>query len=1145
MAVETRVQQLLDELVESDATPEEVCGPCPELLPTVRDRWQKIRRLRHDLDALFPPPDQPTPQLPDATALPQIPGYEVDAVLGRGGMGVVFRARHLRLDRPVAVKMMLAGAYAGPREKARFQREAEAVAKLRHPNIVQIYDVGDVDGRPYFTMELADGGSLAQKLAGTPQPVRQAVALVATLAGAVQAAHACGIVHRDLKPANVLLTADGTPKISDFGLAHRLDGEAGITGTGLALGTPSYMAPEQARGRHDAVGPTVDVYALGAILYELLTGRPPFRAATAAETVQQVISEEPAPPSRLNNQVPRDLETICLKCLHKEPARRYESASALAGDLRRFEEGRPIHARPVGWAERSWRWGRRNPTMAALLLTALALVALASGGGTWLLQQRTQHNIELRSEIGTAVTQAVSLRKGFHFHEARELLDQARLRLGLAGSDDLRGQVEQARADLDLAEHLDVARVRAAMLVGRTTRAGSAKIVRGEYFGGEYDLAEVEPLYASAFAEAGLGRDGDDRETVAARVRQSAVRAEIVAALDDWASITADLPRRTWLLAIARRADPDPALDRLRQPDLWQDRNKLMSLAEELRAELSPQLATTLGRISRESGGDAVVLLTAAQRRFPQDFWLNFELGFALFEAHRFDEALGYYRAALALRPDVGVAHNGVGVTLAWLGRTDDAIEHFQEALRLDPKNAWAHHNLGFVLRRKGLVEEPIDHFQQSIRLDPNNVMPYLVLGEVLSKAGRVDEAIHYYQEAIRVDPNSIMPYIGLGDVLSRAGRVDEAIHYYQEAIRLDPNSALGHHNLGALLLEKGRLDEAIDHFQQVLRIEPKSALASSFLGGTLYAAAQVAVGKAAKKGQLGEPERAGLRRQALDRLRASLEQKTKLLQDGKLVDLSLNTWQTDPALASVRDPAELAKLPDAEREKWQQFWADVAQLIAADPLEQGRAHAAHGEWVKAADGYARALTRGPTDDSHFCFEHAALLLLSGDRAGYAKACAHMVERCGKDGGPRAYHVARACTLAPDAVADAALPERLAAVELRGAAKQFWSLTEQGALAYRARRFQESVPLFEQSLQANSQPGRAVVNWLWLALANHRLGKAEEARRWLGKAQAWLDQFGDGMPDRAEAEVGLHLHNWLEAHVLRREAEALIQSGNP
>jgi tetratricopeptide (TPR) repeat protein len=234
--------------------------------------------------------------------------------------------------------------------------------------------------------------------------------------------------------------------------------------------------------------------------------------------------------------------------------------------------------------------------------------------------------------------------------------------------------------------------------------------------------------------------------------------------------------------------------------------------------------------------------------------------------------------------------------------------------------------------------------------------------------------------------------------------------------------------------------------------------------------------------------------------------------------------------------------LPDAERQQWGQFWADVAALLAADPLVQGRSHAAGRQWNQAAVGYARSLARGQTDDGDFWFEYAALSLLSGDRPGYVRSCARMIKRCGKAGGPRAYHVARACTLAPDAVAEVSLPGRLAEKELKDFGRAFWSLTEQGALAYRAGRFQQAVPFFKQSIQAQPSPGSAVLNWLWLALAQQRLGKAEEARRWLNKAQEWLDHCPDGLPARAEEQFGLHRHNWLEAHVLRREAEALIQS---
>jgi eukaryotic-like serine/threonine-protein kinase len=403
MADEPRVRELLDELFDRQATPEEVCGAFPELLPVVRERWRQICQARAELDALLPicPNGTLPTTLPEELPLPQVPGHEVQSVLGRGGMGVVFRARHLRLGRLVALKMTLAGSYASPHERERFRREAEAVAALRHPNLVQVYDAGDWAGRPYFTMELMEGGSLAEKLAGTPQPARQAAALLATLAEAVQVAHQGGIVHRDLKPANVLLTADGFPKIADFGLARRLEGDAKLTQSGVLMGTPSYMAPEQGRGQPN-IGPAVDVYALGAILYELLTGRPPFRGESAAETVHQLLTQDPVPPSRLNGKVPRALETICLMCLRKEPARRYATAAELSADLRRFLRHEPIMARPIGPLGRLSHWVRRHPGLAASLsAVAVLLVLLATGSLAAMLYFR-ETALEIRRSLYSA-----------------------------------------------------------------------------------------------------------------------------------------------------------------------------------------------------------------------------------------------------------------------------------------------------------------------------------------------------------------------------------------------------------------------------------------------------------------------------------------------------------------------------------------------------------------------------------------------------------------------------------------------------------------------------------------------------------------------------------------------------------------------
>jgi serine/threonine protein kinase len=292
---------------------------------------------------------------------PTVPGYEILGELGRGGMGVVYKARQVSGDRLVALKLIRDGALASPQDRARFRIEAEAAARVRHPNVVQIYEVGEHQGRPYFAMELADGGGLDKLVAGRPQPAAQAAGLIRALALAARHAHAQNVVHRDLKPANILLTADGMPKVADFGLAKRLDTEStALTQDGAVLGTVAYMAPEQAAGRVKDVGPAADVYALGAILYELLTGRPPFEASSWHRMVEQVLHDDPEPPTRLEPATPPDLETICLKCLEKEPGRRYGSAGELADDLGRFLEGTPVAAAPVGARERLARLAERD-----------------------------------------------------------------------------------------------------------------------------------------------------------------------------------------------------------------------------------------------------------------------------------------------------------------------------------------------------------------------------------------------------------------------------------------------------------------------------------------------------------------------------------------------------------------------------------------------------------------------------------------------------------------------------------------------------------------------------------------------------------------------------------------------------------------
>jgi len=344
-------------------------------------------------------PEAPAAQ-PTALDQVQIPGYEILSELGRGGMGVVYQARHLKLNRVVALKMILAGVHAGSADIARFLSEAEAVAAFQHANIVQVFEVGQHQQLPFMALEFVPGGSLSGRLRQGPLPPKEAARLVELLAGGLNAAHQAGIVHRDLKPGNVLLAQDGSPKVTDFGLAKRVKGGSGLTQTGAVLGTPSYMAPEQAGGEGQRVGPAADVYALGAILYECLTGRPPFQADNPLDTLLQVLGQEPTPPTQLNPKLPRDLETICLKCLHKEPLKRYASAAALAEDLRRWQEHEPITARPVGRAERLVKWVRRRPTAAALAAVSVLTLAVLLGGGLYFNAQ-LQKQVE-RAEKGEA-----------------------------------------------------------------------------------------------------------------------------------------------------------------------------------------------------------------------------------------------------------------------------------------------------------------------------------------------------------------------------------------------------------------------------------------------------------------------------------------------------------------------------------------------------------------------------------------------------------------------------------------------------------------------------------------------------------------------------------------------------------------------
>lgn len=700
-AHESRIQLLLEEILDSDVSPEEACREHPELLPEVSDRLERARAMEAHIEAVFPEGDSRSGRRTLrrlTTKLPQLPGYYIEGVVGSGGMGVVYRARQVKLNRSVAIKMLLAGGYAGPHELERFKREAESVAAICHPNIVQVFDAGECDGHPYFVMEFVEGGSLAQQLDGRPRPPAEAASHITTLARAVHAAHAGGIMHRDLKPANILVSADGTLKIADFGLARRSDQPdlAGpLTIAGTHLGTPSYMAPEQAAGAAPGFCPLIDIYALGAILYEMLTGRPPFRGESAAETERQVLNDEPVPPARLNPRVPRDLQTICLKCLQKDPARRYGSAADLAEDLERLQRGDPILARPVGMPERALKWCRRRPSATAAIAVSVFTLAAATAGGVWL--QRAEHarhtervvrQESARSAIESALPLLERLARGQQWAEGAGVLSTARTRLGEAESPDLESRLAFAENNFEVARELD-----------RIRQSFPEPVEVG------YSFHTAREAYSRLFTQIGIGR-GTDVDMAAARIRESPLQELLLTALDTAAFtelFSSNDVERGRLLAVARTAAPDPWQDRFRSLETWRDLTSLQTLVRDapLAAPAPPvHQLVIVGLLLSNLGTNEVTIeiLQEAQLRDPSDFWVNLELGNAHIRAGNRAQALQFFRTAAALKPTHFVVWTTLGHTLLVDGSPEEALAPLRKAVQIQPSYPASWQNLLIAL---------------------------------------------------------------------------------------------------------------------------------------------------------------------------------------------------------------------------------------------------------------------------------------------------------------------------------------------------------------------------------------------------------------------------------------------------------------
>jgi tetratricopeptide (TPR) repeat protein/tRNA A-37 threonylcarbamoyl transferase component Bud32 len=880
---------------------------------------------------------------------PAVPGYEVLAELGRGGMGVVYKARDCALNRLVALKMLRAEALTGGPQLARFRSEAEVMARLEHPNIVRVYEVGEHEGRPYFAMELISDDSLEKHLGGVPQPPHRSARLLETLARAVHAAHTRRLVHRDLKPANVLLAgAEATddpwalPKITDFGLAKRLDDTRPDTRSGDILGTPCYMAPEQAYGRNDSVGPRTDIWALGAILYEMLTGRPPFRGETVWDTLQQVGRQEPVPPRRLQPKVPRDLETICLKCLQKEPGRRYASALALADDLGLFLAGQPINARPLPWWEQALRFVRARPTVSACLLLALVLVA--------------GHYVHLQAELTRA-------RRDTTLAEVRELL-------GRVDTAAAAGQWKNAESLLH-----DVA---------------LAGLERGMVdFPGERQLADLRAEADRLQRQITPGLT--HRENLATLAE---CRADAGFFATPFAGLDVRANRERTRLAAERGLRPfiDDA-GRLSEPDgRWYSKEEARSIREGCCEVLLDLAAVTLESGAdetpddqRQNAAEALRLLDRAAACGVDTAVLHDRRAPCLARLNRADEAATERELARAplQRP---FEHFLCGNDRFRAGDVKGAAELYEQALATEPDHFAARYALGVchvrlasgraAEHRAGLLVAQV-HFTHCISRKPERVWPYiqrgLCRGEIEDFAAAEADFARARELLTHAADNTALYalLVNRGLIRVRRKNLDGAVADLERAVALRPAEWQAYVNLAAAYTEQGRTREAGAQLDRAVALRPAQGLPAIHrnrarlrqAGGDPAAAAAELMKAAAAE------QRENVVARAADYLQSAklLEKAGRHADAVTAADECLHLAPDSAAAHRVRAEALL------QLERYADAVAALCRYLECAPNSEplptaevyralGMARAHLGDAASAADDFTRALGLNPDD---------------------------------------------------------------------------------------------------------------------------------------------------------------------------------------
>jgi tetratricopeptide (TPR) repeat protein/serine/threonine protein kinase len=857
----------------------EVCGTNNEL----RHRMEALLRAHDEAGGfLKEPPAANDPQATSEQSNTEHPGtvigpYKLLEEIGEGGMGTVWMAQQTEpVKRLVAVKLIKAG-MDSKQVIARFEAERQAVALMDHPNIARVLAAGTTDaGRPYFVMDLVKGVPITRYCDEHRFTPRQRLELFVPVCQAVQHAHQKGIIHRDLKPTNVLVALyDGrpVPKVIDFGVAkatgQTLTEKTLVTGFGAVVGTLEYMSPEQAEMNQLDIDTRSDIYSLGVLLYELLTGSPPFtkkdlEKAGILEMLRVIREQEPRKPSTKlsslgSHHAPRDepghvsrsetatlasvaanrsmeptkltklvrgeLDWIVMKALEKDRKRRYETASAFAADVQRYLRDEPVLAGPPSAVYRFRKFVRRNKTGLAVAALLLFFLVLLGGGAGWVVRDQAARRDSGERRAHDALQEAGRLRDEEKWPEAVHLVAQAEAVLAASGGGgDLLDQARRMRRDLEIGQSLDEARL----------------LILDDFHGEEFHKA-IDAAYALAFAKCELDPESVDPQDAADQVRASPIGRQLTAALDYWAYVRKRLNRPGWQrrLEIARLADEDRLRNRLRDSLEGKDDKALEEVLQLPSPDAWP--VSTLILVAQLARGtdlsDQVAnLLRRTQQLHPSDYWINLELAesFAHSRPPNFDEAVHFTGIAVALQPNSVGAHNNLAAALKKQGKVDAAIVEYRMAIDANPKHFVPHYNLGIELNELGKQDEAIAEYRKAIALAPTFSMTHNNLGVALKAQGKLDDAIAEYRKALALDPENAAGHLNLANALIVQGKLNEGVEEAQKGIDLNPKRASSYSVLASALHAQGKDDAAVVELRKAIAIDGHLAKLHSDLGVSL-----------------------------------------------------------------------------------------------------------------------------------------------------------------------------------------------------------------------------------------------------------------------------------------------------------------------